>query len=84
MQLKSAMPLPELRSVIEDAQARVKAVGAAVVWPIKVLRMRLKAVMAQPWFFPLEVAVILGVLWLQQHGYLPVPITVCDWARIGR
>lgn len=80
MQLKSAMPQPELRAVIEG----VKAVGAALVWPIKVLRLRIRKVMAQPWFFPLEVAVILGVLLLQQHGYLPVPITVCDWARIGR
>jgi hypothetical protein len=26
----------------------------------------------------------LGVLWLQQHGYLQVPITVCDWASVGK
>ena len=38
----------------------------------------------QPWFFPVQVAAILGLLWLHQHGYLQVPVTVCDWARLGK
>jgi len=55
-----------------------------VLRPIKALGLRVSAVMAKPWFFPAQVVAFLGVLWLQQHGYLQVPVTVCDWASVGK
>ncbi len=87
MQMKSvfrAAPLPDLKAVIAGAQARVKAVGVAAVQPFKALGSRVSTVMAKPWFFPAQAVAFLTVLWLQQHGYLHVPITVCDWASFGK
>ena len=87
MQMQSvfrAAPLPDLKASFAGVQARVRAVGEAVLRPIKALGSRVSAVMAKPWFFPAQVVAFLGVLWLQQHGYLQVPITVCDWASVGK
>ena len=87
MQMQSvfrAAPLPDLKAALADVHARVTAVGEAVARPVKALGSRVSAVMAKPWFFPAQVVAFLGVLWLQQHGYLQVPITVCDWASVGK
>lgn len=87
MQMQSvfrAAPIPDLKATLVGVQARVRAVGEAVARPIKALGLRVRAVMAKPWFFPAQVVALLGVLWLQQHGYLHVPITVCDWASVGK
>lgn len=87
MQMQSvfrAAPLPDLKATIAGVQACVRAVGEAVARPVKALGSRVRALMAKPWFFPAQVVAFLGVLWLQQHGYLHVPITVCDWASVGK
>ena len=87
MQMQSvlrAAPLPDLKAALAGVQARVRAVGEAVARPVRALGSRVSAVMAKPWFFPAQVVAFLGVLWLQQHGYLQVPITVCDWASVGK
>ena len=34
-----------------------------------------------PATFPVAMAVGMGLLWAQLHGYLHVPVTVCDWSR---
>jgi len=87
MQMQSvfrAAPLPDLKATLAGVQARVRAVGEAVARPVKALGSRVSAVMAKPWFFPAQVVAFLAVLWLQQHGYLQVPITVCDWPSGGK
>jgi len=87
MQLQSIFrvaPPPELKAAIAGAGSRVKMVGVAVVRRVKALGSRMSDVISKPWFFPAQVVVIFGVLWLQQHGYLHVPITVCDWANVGK
>ena len=87
MQMQSvfrAAPLTDLKVTIAGVQARVRAGGEAVARPVKALGSRVRAVMAKPWFFPAQVVAFLGMLWLQQHGYLHVPITVCDWASVGK
>lgn len=87
MQMQSvvrAAPLPDFKATLAGVQARVRAVGEVVVRPVRALGSRVSAVMAKPWFFPAQVVALLGVLWLQQHGYLQVPITVCDWASVGK
>jgi len=75
---------PDVKLAVREALDRVKAVGAMALRPVKALGSRLSSIARQPWFFPVQAAVILGVLWLQQHGYLQVPITVCDWASVGK
>ena len=87
MQMQSvvrAAPLPDFKATLAGVQARVRAVGEVVVRPVRALGSRVSTVMAKPWFFPAQVVALLGVLWLQQHGYLQVPITVCDWASVGK
>ncbi|MDD3326582.1 MAG: hypothetical protein PHW25_05785 [Zoogloea sp.] len=87
MQMPSAFRatlLPDPKTVIASAQALARAVGEAVVRPVKALGSRMTVVMAKPWFFPAQVVAFLAVLWLQQHGYLQVPITVCDWIGVGK
>ena len=87
MQMQSvlrAAPLPDLKAAFAGVQARVRAVAVGVVRPVKALGSRVSAVMAKPWFFPAQVVFVLTVLWLQQHGYLQVPVTVCDWASVGK
>lgn len=87
MQMQSvfrAAPLTDLKATLAGVQARVRAVGEAVARSAKALGSRVSAVMAKPWFFPAQVVAFLGVLWLQQHGYLQIPITVCDWASVGK
>lgn len=87
MQMQSvfrAAPLPDLKAALAGVLARVRAVGGVVARPVKALGSRVSAVIAKPWFFPAQVVAFLGVLWLQQHGYLQVPITVCDWASVGK
>lgn len=34
--------------------------------------------------FPVVMAVGMGLLWAQMHGYLHVPVSVCDWVRLGK
>lgn len=41
---------------------------------------RMARTLSKPWFFPLAVCVGMSLLWLQQHGYLQVPISVCQWS----
>ena len=76
--------VPDVKAVIRAVRERVRAFGETALRPIKALSSRLSAISRQPWFFPVQVAVILGLLWLHQHGYLQVPVTVCDWARLGK
>ena len=75
---------PDVKLAVREALDRVKAVGAMALRPVKALGLRLRAITRQPWFFPVQVAAILGLLWLHQHGYLQVPVTVCDWVRLGK
>jgi len=37
-----------------------------------------------PATFPVAMAVGMGLLWAQMHGYLHVPVSVCDWVRVGK
>jgi hypothetical protein len=80
----SGVPVPDVKVAVRVVCDRVKAFGQMALRPVKALGSRLSAVARQPWFFPVQVAVILGLLWLHQHGYLQVPVTVCDWARLGK
>ncbi|MDE1715327.1 hypothetical protein PWG14_22965 [Chromobacterium amazonense] len=75
---------PDVKLAVREALDRLQAVGAMALRPVKELGSRLRAITRQPWFFPVQVAVILAVLWFQQHGYLQVPVTVCDWVRLGK
>ena len=75
---------PDVKLAVREVLDRVKAVGAIALRPVKALGSRLSSIARQPWFFPVQVAAILGLLWLHQHGYLQVPVTVCDWARLGK
>lgn len=80
----SGARVPDVKLVVGEALDRVRAFGEMALRPVKALGSRLSAITRQPWFFPVQVAVILGLLWLHQHGYLQVPVTVCDWARLGK
>lgn len=79
-----AASLPALGIVIGAARSRTRAVVGTLLRSIKAVGSRVNAVIAKPWFFPAQVAVLLAILWLQQHGYLQVPVTVCDWNNIGK
>lgn len=87
MQIESVFPgaqVPEVKAAIRAVRERVTAVSGAVLRPVKALGARMSSIARQPWFFPVQVAAIMGLLWLHQHGYLQVPITVCDWASVGK
>ena len=87
MQIESVFPgaqVPDVKAAIRAVRERVTALADTVLRPIKALGARLSSIARQPWFFPVQVAAILGVLWLHQHGYLQVPVTVCDWVRLGK
>ena len=80
----SGAHVPDMKAAIRAVRERVTALADTALRPIKALGARLSSIARQPWFFPLQVAAILGLLWLHQHGYLQVPVTVCDWARLGK
>lgn len=87
MQIESVFSgalVPDVKAAIRAAHERVRAFGEMALRPVKALGARLSSITRQPWFFPAQVAVILGLLWLHQHDYLQVPVTVCDWARLGK
>lgn len=87
MQIESVFPgaqVPDVKAAMRAVRERVTALGGAVLRPVKALGARMRAIARQPWFFPVQVAAILGLLWLHQHGYLQVPVTVCDWVRLGK
>ena len=87
MQIESVFrvtQVPDVKALVLVAHERAKAFGARVVRPVRALGTRLSAVIRQPWFFPAQVAVVFGLLWLHQDGYLQVPVTVCDWVRLGK
>lgn len=87
MQIESVFSgalVPDLKAAIRAARERVRVFGEMALWLIKVLCSRLRAIARQPWFFPVQIVVILGLLWLHQHGYVQVPVTVCDWGRLGK
>ena len=80
----SGAHVPDMKAAIRAVRERVTALADTALRPIKALGARLSSIARQPWFFPVQVATILGLLWLHQHGYLQVPVTVCDWARLGK
>ena len=80
----SGAQVPDVKAAIRAVRERVTRLADTVLRPIKALGARLSFIARQPWFFPVQVATILGLLWLHQHGYLQVPVTVCDWARLGK
>ena len=80
----SGAHVPDMKAAIRAVRERVTALADTALRPIKALGARLSSIARQQWFFPLQVAAILGLLWLHQHGYLQVPVTVCDWARLGK
>lgn len=87
MQIESVFPgahVPDVKAAIRAVRERVAALGGTALRPVKALGARMSSIARQPWFFPVQVATILGLLWLHQHGYLQVPITVCDWASVGK
>ncbi len=79
-----AASLSSLGVVTAGARSRPRAVGATLLRSMKAVGSRMNAVIAKPWFFPAQVAVLFAVLWLQQHGYVQVPVTVCDWGGVGK
>lgn len=87
MRIESVFPgaqVPDVKAAIRAVSERVRAFGGTALRPVKALGAHLSSIARQPWFFPVQVAAILGLLWLHQHGYLQVPVTVCDWARLGK
>ena len=87
MQIESVFPrghAPDVKAAIRAVRERVRAFGGMALRPVKALAARMSSIARQPWFFPVQVAALMGLLWLHQHGYLQVPVTVCDWARLGK
>jgi hypothetical protein len=35
-------------------------------------------VLSQPWFFPVALAIAMGLLWAHMHGMHP-PLSMCEW-----
>jgi len=35
-----------------------------------------------PATFPVAMALCMGLLWAHMHGYLQVPVSVCDWTAL--
>ena len=76
---------------------RVLRVGKRLVGRASALRMEgvrdwargkiagLSARRSHPATFPVVCAVGMALLWAHMHGYLNVPVSVCDWsALVGR
>ena len=69
-----------------------RLVGRASAWRIDGVRdwaqgkiAALSARRSHPATFPVACAVGMGLLWLHLHGYLHVPVSVCDWmALLGK
>lgn len=54
--------------------------GRIRVWAQRKIE-RLSVRKWHPGTFPIAMAIGMGLLWANLHGYLRVPITVCDWTR---
>ena len=75
---------------------RVLRVGKRLVGRASAMRMEgvrdwargkiagLSARRSHPATFPVACAVGMGLLWAHMNGYLNVPISVCDWVRLGK
>ncbi|GAA5787240.1 hypothetical protein [Chitiniphilus shinanonensis] len=68
-----------------------RLVGRASAWRLERARVwaqgkiaGLSARRSHPATFPVACAVGMGLLWAQMHGYLHVPVSVCDWVRLGK
>lgn len=68
-----------------------RLVGRASAWRLERVRVwaqgkiaGLSARRAHPATFPVACAVGMGLLWAHMNGYLNVPISVCDWVRLGK
>ena len=68
-----------------------RLVGRVAAWRLERVRAwaqgKIERFSARRWHpatFPVVVAVGMGLLWAQMHGYLHVPVSVCDWVRIGK
>ncbi len=68
-----------------------RLVGRASAWRLERVRVwaqgKIERFSARRWHpatFPVAMAVGMGLLWAQMHGYLHVPVSVCDWVRVGK
>lgn len=68
-----------------------RLVGRASAWRLERVRVwaqgkiaGLSARRSHPATFPVACAVGMGLLWAHMNGYLNVPISVCDWVRLGK
>lgn len=66
-----------------------RLVGRASAWRLERVRVwaqrkieRFSAKQWHPATFPAAMAVGMGLLWAQMHGYLHVPVSVCDWTAL--
>ena len=66
-----------------------RLVGNASAWRLEGVRVwaqgkiaRFSARRRHPATFPVAMAVGMGLLWLHLHGYLHVPVSVCDWTAL--
>ena len=69
-----------------------RLVGRVATWRLEAVRVwaqrKIERFSARRWHpatFPVAMALCMGLLWAQMHGYLHVPVSVCDWtALIGK
>ncbi len=77
------------RLVTRVMRAGKRLVGRASAWRIDGVRdwargkiEGLSARRSHPATFPVVCAVGMGLLWARMHGYLHLPVSVCDWSAL--
>ena len=64
-----------------------RLVGRASAWRLERVRSKIAGLSARrshPATFPVVCCVGMALLWAHMHGYLNVPVSVCDWVRVSK
>lgn len=72
-------------------RASERLLGRVAAWRLEGARTwargKIERFSARRWHpatFPVAMAIGMGLLWAHLHGYLHVPVTVCDWVRVSK